>query len=215
MKPLLTFLFFALAATASVASSLPGFDFAYEIGGARKIAPIQIFDDGMRTYIQWPTSISVGTVNVSLDGRNRKPLAGATPYYVVEGVGQMIEIRSGEAIARASYVGERGKAPMQVAQSAKPVIEAQRQAHVAARVATEIQHWEVHATDRTLEATLRRWAKASGYTLNWRVVDQLMVERGATYKGSLPEVLAQVAKEVSIVIEIDGVNIIATDAEVQ
>ncbi len=60
-------------------SNLPGFDFAYEIGGDRRVAPLQVFDDGARTYIQWPTAIKLPNVTVALEGKRVQPLSGMTP----------------------------------------------------------------------------------------------------------------------------------------
>jgi Toxin co-regulated pilus biosynthesis protein Q len=215
MKKILAFVVSSLllASFSLATSTLPGFDFAYEIGGDRRVAPLQVFDDGARTYIQWPTSIKLPNVIVSLEGKRVQPLSGMTPYYVIQGVGGAIEIRGDAAIARVSYVGERGRAPMQVAQQNKPVIEAKQAARIAeARVST-ITQWEVAQTDRSLDVTLRRWAKAGGYTLQWQITDLIAIDRGASYTGTLSSVLAQIAKEVGIEIAVEGTVITATESQ--
>ena len=208
-------LFFAAAMVVCMPSvaSLPGFDFSYEIGGDRKIAPLQIFDDGSRTYIQWPTALVLPSISVTIDGKKLNPIAGATPYYVVNGVGSGIEIRSDRSVSRATYVGERGKAPMHAAQTAQPVIAAERATRAAAQRGAEIQQWEIAETDRTLDVTLTRWAKASGYTLQWRIADSIVIDRGASYTGPLSTVLAKVAREVSVSIQVDGTVITVSETE--
>jgi hypothetical protein len=197
-------------------AATPGFDFAYEIGGSRKVAPLQVFDDGAKTYIAWPTALSVPSVRVLVDGKAVSPLGGLTPYFVVAAVGDAIEIRdrdNANLVARATYVGERGRAPMQVAEAAKPAIAAERAARVAAVRGSEITHWEISDTDRTLQATFARWAKASGYTLRWGVLDTITIDRGAVYKGPLNTVLSQIAKDMALTIAITGAVIHVTDNE--
>lgn len=196
----------------TMASSLPGFDFAYEIGGARHVAPLQIFDDGRFTYIQWATNVVVPTVAVTIDGKATKPVAGATPYYVVPGVGSVIEIRTSGGGARATYVGQRGQAPMQVA-ARKTESTPLGDANVALRAAANarVDNWEITINDRTLQGAMERWAKAGGYELKWQIRDQILIERGSSYAGSLQEVLATLSGEVGLQIAVQGASITVSE----
>ncbi len=128
-------------------------------------------------------------------------------------MGGSLEIRAESAIARVSYVGERGRAPMQVAQQSKPLIEAKQAARIAEARVANITQWEVALTDRSLDVTLRRWAKAGGYTLQWQISDLIAIDRGASYTGPLNSVLSQIAKEVGIDIAVEGTVITATESQ--
>ena len=129
MKKLKAFLASAVAgsilgAAGAQQPDLPGFDFAYEIGGTTEAAPVQIFDDGLFTYIQWPNnSLKSGTrISVRIDGKEPPPISGPTPRLKLKGVGSVIDLQVGAAKARAMYVGIRGRAPMQRAVADKPAL---------------------------------------------------------------------------------------------
>ena len=212
LKPIIAGVCAALSC-ASFASSLPGFDFAYEIGGARQVAPLQIFDDGKYTYIQWATNVVVPTVAVTIDGKLAKAVAGATPYYVVPGVGSVIEIRATTGGARATYVGQRGQAPMQVAVNKAlqvPVV-VDVSTSLRASAISKVDSWEVTINDRTLQGAMERWAKSGGYDLKWLIRDQMLIERGSSYAGSLPEVLATLSGEVGLQIALQGATITVSE----
>lgn len=198
---------------ASYASTLPGFDFAYEIGGARQVAPLQIFDDGRYTYIQWATNVVVPTVAVTIDGKAAKPIAGSAPYYVVPGVGTVIEIRASTGGARATYVGQRGLAPMQLAAVKSGPRSAGEDASASLRAISKsrVYNWEVTVNDRTLQGAMQRWAKAGGYDLKWLIRDQMIIERGSTYAGSLPEALTTLSDEVGLHIALEGATITVSE----
>ena len=212
LKPITAGVCAALSCVA-FASSLPGFDFAYEIGGARQVAPLQIFDDGQYTYIQWATNVVVPTVAVTIDGKAAKPIAGSTPYYVVPGVGSVIEIRASTGGARATYVGQRGQAPMQVAarKAEQASAVAESTASLRAAPTSKTENWEITVNDRTLQGAMERWAKAGGYDLKWFIRDQMLIERGSTYAGSLPDVLATLSGEVGLQIALQGSTITVSE----
>lgn len=202
----------AFAPFGSMASGLPGFDFAYEIGGDRKVAPIQVFDDGHHTYLQWPTAFVLPSVTVTLNGKRVSPIAGSSPYFVVAGVGSQLEIRGGAIVARVTYVGERGKAPMQVAQAAAPVFEREKASLAAASKAREISQWTVEKTDKSIDGAVSRWAKTAGYSLTWKVADEMLIDRGGIYRGSLNEALSQLAREIGLSVSIEGTAITVSES---
>ena len=195
-----------LGLVTGVAEALPGFDFAYEIGGDRRVAPLQIFDDGSQTYIQWPTNVSVPNVVILIDGKKVTSVPGSSPYHVVTAVGNAIEIRSAGNVARANYVGERGRAPMQVAEMAakapkRPLSVKPVASDVAS--ATAPTNWELSIQDRTLQAAMSRWAKTSAHELRWLIRDQILIERGSSYSGTLAEALSKLSNDVGLAITLD------------
>jgi len=218
MKKLKAFLASAVAgsilgAAGAQQPDLPGFDFAYEIGGTTEAAPVQIFDDGLFTYIQWPNnSLKSGTrISVRIDGKEPPPISGPTPRLKLKGVGSVIDLQVGAAKARAMYVGIRGRAPMQRAVADKPALAERSAIRDAEQRAQMLTKWEVFNTDRTLDVALKRWTQMTGYRLLWHVPDTITVDRGAVYSGSLREVLAAVAKDAGIAIKVQDLNVTVTD----
>lgn len=85
------------------------YDFAYRLSGDRRVAPIQVFDDGRQTWLQFSPGQVVPAV---FAGGDAESLALAThmqqgPYLVLEGTAARIELRIAEIVARAEYAGDR------------------------------------------------------------------------------------------------------------
>ncbi len=216
MKTIATLLLCIAAAVAGAAptfADLPGFDFAYEIGGAAEATPVQVFDDGLHTYIQWPTNaLKSGTrLSVRIDGKEPPVVSGPTPRLKVRGTGSIVDVQVGTARARASYVGVRGTAPMQRAVAERPAIAVRAAIRDAEQRAQMLNKWEVFTTDRTLDATLKRWAQMTGYRLAWHVADVITIDKGAVYNGTLRDALASLAKDAAIAIRVNDITITVTE----
>jgi len=104
------------------------YDFAYRLSGDRRVAPIQVFDDGRQTWLQFPPGQVVPAV---FAGRDAESLALAPhiqqgPYLVLEGTAARIELRIADIVARADYAGSQprnwGAAPAAALSPALPPI---------------------------------------------------------------------------------------------
>jgi hypothetical protein len=74
----------ATSATSAVGEGT-AYDFAYRIAGDRQARPVQVFDDGSRTYFQFPGGAVIPLMLAGPRGERAVPrLEG--PYHVVEGV---------------------------------------------------------------------------------------------------------------------------------
>jgi len=109
------------------------FDFNYEIGGDEATVPVQVFDDGERTYFQFRDSLKLLPIifRIGLDGqREQVPFERRAPYVVVNELSKRYYLANGVGQASIEYVGA-GRASM----PQKPLtIEA-----AVARVAAAIQ----------------------------------------------------------------------------
>ncbi|MGE4340429.1 MAG: TcpQ domain-containing protein [Pigmentiphaga sp.] len=96
-----------MLAGASVAHA--AYDFAYRLWGDRRVAPIQIFDDGRQTWLQFSPGQVVPAVFAGRDAESLvlAPHVQQGPYLVLEGTAARIELRIAEIVARADYAGDR------------------------------------------------------------------------------------------------------------
>jgi len=100
-------------ACASARSASPdsatAYDFAYRLSGDRRVAPVQVFDDGRTTWLQFQPgqtlpAVFVATSAEASDGQ----LASYTqqgPYLVLNGTANALVLRIGAITARADYTG--------------------------------------------------------------------------------------------------------------
>ena len=97
---------------AAESAGMNGFDFSYSIAGDAKVTPIQVFDDGARTYFQFKAGENVPAIFLVHKGKlDLAQIDSRTPYVVVSGVAQRFSLRSGAAIAGVDYVGARRNEP--------------------------------------------------------------------------------------------------------
>jgi len=90
------------------------YDFAYRLSGDRRVAPVQVFDDGQTTWLQFQPGQTLPAVFVATS--NRTPggqLASYTqqgPYLVLNGTANAFVLRIGAITARAEYTGSAPRA---------------------------------------------------------------------------------------------------------
>jgi hypothetical protein len=72
------------------------YNFDWELSGHRAVAPVQVFDDGRKTWLQFSPQQPVPAIFVGSDGGGR-PLAYAQdgPYVVLDGVWSVLVLRGG------------------------------------------------------------------------------------------------------------------------
>src|SRR5690606_30834248 len=80
----------ALPARADANNATVEYDFAYRLSGDRRVAPIQVFDDGSTTWLQYQPGQTLPAVfaeDASAQGGLRlAPYTRQGPYLVVDGV---------------------------------------------------------------------------------------------------------------------------------
>lgn len=84
------------------------YDFAYRLSGDRRVAPVQVFDDGRQTWLQFAPGQVMPAVFVR-HGQAPQVLAQQQqqgPYLVLEGTADQIDLRIGDILARADYLGQ-------------------------------------------------------------------------------------------------------------
>ena len=199
------------SASSNDANPLVGFDFSYEIGGNRAVTPLQVFDDGVKTYIQWATNVPSGRLIVQFDGKSVKPEAGATPYFVVSGIAKKITVANGPVTAYVGYVGERG-----VVGSARSATAKSLNAYTAPPTAQEVaavasavnrDRWEINVSDRSVRAALSRWAQAANLQLQWLMADEFLVDHNGAYSGTLAAALSALSADLGLNIAVDGATL--------
>jgi len=83
------------------------YDFDWHLSGDRAVAPLQVFDDGRRTWLQFQTGQSLPALFGVRDGIEQLlRYQRLDPYVQIEGVWQALVLRGGALTARARYQGE-------------------------------------------------------------------------------------------------------------
>ncbi|MDX3907344.1 MAG: TcpQ domain-containing protein [Pigmentiphaga sp.] len=152
------------------------YDFAYRVVGDTRVAPVQVFDDGRQTYMQFRVGQLLPAIfRVEPQGEKLASVAWQGGYAVVEGTAGEFSLRIGNVVARAHYQGSalrpgaNGGADGRI--SGVPVVPGMKGAagQVPARPA---QGYEATPADRNIRQALMRWAKAAGWTFeaeHWTV----------------------------------------------
>ncbi|RZS86520.1 TcpQ domain-containing protein [Pigmentiphaga kullae] len=189
------------AVTAQVLPAAPAgvdgaFDFSYRIAGDKRVAPVQVFDDGRQTYLQFRVGQVLPAVfSVGPQGERLAPVAWQGGYAVVAGTAREYLLRIGEVVARAQYHGHgarlaadgfsRGEgypsgsdepsfAAMKPLEPARTHVAAPGagRASVVDPVSVRRAPYDATPADRTMRQALRRWATAAGWTFepeHWTV----------------------------------------------
>lgn len=194
--------------------ALAEFSFEWELSGSREVAPLQIFDDGQRTWLQFASQQPVPAI-FELAAGGARPLfyTREGPYIVLPGVWPQLMFRGGalqslakrskplavpatsaldalaasdEAWAIASVPGDDPEA--QALPSTDPkhldVLEAIVVEPIAPML---VQHYEVSPLDLTLRAALAKWAGTAGWTFepeHWALDVDIPIVGSASF--SLP-----------------------------
>ncbi|ANN78664.1 TcpQ domain-containing protein [Bordetella flabilis] len=91
---------------------LPGsrFDFDWRLSGDRPVAPLQVFDDGRQTWLQFAPGQTVPAIFTEQGGVLRPAsYTRHEPYIVVQGKWAALVLRGGALQARADYLGAAGQ----------------------------------------------------------------------------------------------------------
>lgn len=100
------------------------YDFAYRLSGDRRVAPVQVFDDGRTTWLQFQPGQTLPAVFVAGPTEaSAGQLASYTqqgPYLVLNGTANAFVLRIGAITARADYTGSAPRAGLPAAAPGMP-----------------------------------------------------------------------------------------------
>jgi hypothetical protein len=101
-----TFFIHLLLAGAAHAQTTGQYDFSYRIVGDRRVAPVQVFDDGRDTYVQFRSGQTVPAIfSIDQGGERLASHALQGSYVVIAGTTTEFLLRIGQVTASAQYVG--------------------------------------------------------------------------------------------------------------
>jgi hypothetical protein len=100
-----------LSASIGMAFAAPSYDFAYRVSGDRRVAPQQVFDDGVSTYLQFfPGQVLPALIAVGSDGSQRLLThAQLGPYVTVSGTHVGLLAQLGNVRAAIDYTGKAAR----------------------------------------------------------------------------------------------------------
>lgn len=114
----------ALPTWANANKATVEYDFAYRLSGDRRVAPIQVFDDGASTWLQYQPGQTLPAVfaeDATVDGGLKlAPYTRQGPYLVLDGAVRAIVMRIGNASARADYIGNAPRPGLRHTQPVAP-----------------------------------------------------------------------------------------------
>lgn len=169
------------------------YSFAWRLSGDRAVAPIQVFDNGNKTWLQFPPQRPLPAVFEHTAAGDR-PLKYTQegPYMVLDGVWPQLVLRGGRLQSRVERLLEPGNEaatppvitpviapvlPADFSAAAKqsapaaplPSLALQAAANavalpVAGASDASVQHFAVSPKDLNLRSALARWAKSAGWT---------------------------------------------------
>ncbi|MFC3339304.1 TcpQ domain-containing protein [Paracandidimonas soli] len=188
------------------------YHFEWQLSGHRAVAPLQVFDDGNKTWLQFPPGQPVPAIfAIAPEGDRllRPRLQG--DYQVLDGVWPRLRVRGGrqqsllirlDPLAAAPQAEVRAVVlddPAPAVQAATEV-EPERSAAGDARAAIPLPQspepragdspqtlFEVNPGDLTLRAALQRWADSAGWTFlpeHWAVDVDIPLAGSASFPQS-------------------------------
>jgi len=141
-------------------------DFGWRLSGDRAVAPLQVFSDASRTWLQWlPGQILPIILGSSEQGEQVLTYLRQGPYTIVEGHWSALLFRSARQQARA----RRADAPLVAVHTPQQRGSSHAPSHVtASRVSEPVPQapqpfFAVSHTDLHLRQALTRWAGLSGW----------------------------------------------------
>ncbi|WP_353146724.1 TcpQ domain-containing protein [Pollutimonas bauzanensis] len=181
------------------------YSFSWRLSGDRAVAPLQVFDNGRQTWLQFVSGQALPAVFEHTAAGDR-PLSYTRegPYMLLDGVWPMLVLRGGQLKSLVERVNER------VTESVVPVAEIntitdepakQIEAAQAAvtkltaesfKVGTEVsaqpepqQPYTISPQDQNLRSALARWARSAGWTFepeHWAVDADIPIVGSAAFE---------------------------------
>ncbi|WP_439810646.1 TcpQ domain-containing protein [Bordetella bronchiseptica] len=143
--------------------------FDWRLSGDPAVAPLQVFDDSRRIWLQFAPGQPVPAIFAHGAGGERPvPYVRRDPYIVVDGAWRALSLRGGRYVARIQRAGaptRAGEPAARAEASAPPAAPASEvPAAATAEAPPPAPRFQVAPPDQTLRAVLARWARAAGWT---------------------------------------------------
>lgn len=206
-----------LGAAPALAASASPYDFSYRILGDRRVAPVQVFDDGRDTYIQFRAGQTVPAIfSVDAAGERLAEHRASGSYVIVAGTGRQLVMRIGDVSAAAQYEGAARRSgmlpagpgqddvadavPVSLARggasqvSPGPSWQQMRPQPAASRPALPRAGFEAAVADQNMRKLLERWARDAGWTFNaehWAVDVDIPLAGAAAFDGDFKGAVRQ------------------------
>lgn len=176
-----------------------GFRFDWQLSGDPAVAPLQVFDDGRETWLQFlPGQPLPAIFGMGAGGEHPLPYVRRDPYVVVAGAWKGLAFRGGTLTARAQRAHAATAEPANhsdagagLAQSKTDSVNASQ--HLSpgggapdGPVVAQATPFRAAPPDATLRAVLARWADAAGWTFqpqHWAVDVDIPLAATAEFDG--------------------------------
>jgi len=168
-------------------------DFDWKLSGTRSIAPLQVFSDDQRIWLQWPQNRSMPVIlGKNHEGEHVLTYQRQDPYTIIDGLWPRLIFKSGRQQAFARHVQSTQDAERPVDQvmpgstSAKAAIKEVESSRlqVAPQVTASSPLYAVSPEDQNLRQTLVRWSGISGWYFqaeHWGVDVDIPLAGGAKF----------------------------------
>ena len=175
-------------------------DFNWQLAGDPRVAPLQVFDDRRRTWLQFATGQPVPAL-FAATAQGEVPLSyqRREPYIVVDAKWRTLIMRGGKLWARAQHA----RAPAPDAISRLPAhqdtvaantasldspanLKPQSSLIAGSRVSAAASQFRADPTDGNMRRVLARWAQSSGWTFqahHWAVDVDIPLAGSADFAG--------------------------------
>ncbi len=134
-------------------------DFGWRLSGDRAIAPLQIFSDSQRIWLQWgPQQTLPALIGLDSQGERVLPYRQQGPYTVLDGPWVQLYFRAGTRQARARRLSGSEQDDRLASVSAAPPVKSHEVVPVTESVTYAVTSKDVH-----LRQALGRWASIGGW----------------------------------------------------
>ncbi len=167
----------------AVQSPVGKLDFGWRLSGDRSVAPLQIFSDAARTWLQWsPRQTLPALIGLSEQGERVLSYRQQGPYTVVEGHWSQLQFRAGtrQASARRLVATPTSSSAPTSSADTVPVIQQPAQTQPVAQTSV----YTVTPKDQHLRQALGRWASIGGWRFqpdHWVVDVDIPLTAGAEF----------------------------------
>jgi hypothetical protein len=184
------------------------YDFAWRLSGDRQVAPLQVFDDGERTWLQFAPGQALPAI-FARDGVAEQPVpyTRRDPYIVIDGKWPTLVMRGGSLQALANYGGTTAVSGKNAAPAALPPAGLPSMPAVAATAAhvpalradgaargtanpAAAPDYRATPADENMRRVLMRWAGAAGWTFgseHWAVDVDIPLTGTAGFGGDFKQ----------------------------
>ncbi|WP_394060406.1 TcpQ domain-containing protein [Alcaligenes sp. WGS1538] len=186
------------------------FNFDWSLSGEPRVGPLQVFDNGVRTWLHFAPGQIVPAVFGRRAGREQAlVLTPVGQFHLSQGVWPELLFRAGHGQARASRHADRpagepppstlAAAPGAAVQPGAPLVvraaaALQEQPAVPAAVPALSPSYDIRPEDQTLRQALARWAGLAGWVFqpdHWDLDVDLPVSAPARFQGDFKTAVQQ------------------------